>query len=70
MICRSRKEQFVEFADAITAFWKAVPEYCYYADLEDEPKWIEKVLANMERKKKKVIATIKRRDGTSSDQPL
>ena len=47
------EEQFVEFADAITAFWKAVPEYCYYADLEDEPKWIEKVLANMERKKKK-----------------
>ena len=47
------EEQFVEFADAITAFWKAVPEYCYYADLEDEPKWIEKVLANIERKKKK-----------------
>lgn len=47
------EEQFVEFADAITAFWKAVPEYCYYSDLEDEPKWIEKVLANIERKKKK-----------------
>jgi hypothetical protein len=47
------EEQFVEFADAITAFWKAVPEYCYYLDLEDEPKWMEKVIANIERKKKK-----------------
>lgn len=47
------EEQFVEFADAITAFWKAVPEYCHYADLEDEPKWIDKVIANIERKNKK-----------------
>lgn len=47
-IFRSRHEdlkvseaQFVEFADAITAFWKSIPQYCHHSQLGDDPKWLE-----------------------------
>jgi hypothetical protein len=33
--------QFVEFADAITAFWKSIPQYCNHSELGDDPKWLE-----------------------------
>lgn len=47
------EEQFVEFAGAITDFWKAVPEYCHYSQLEKEPKWLEKVVSRIENNLKK-----------------
>ena len=47
------EEQFVEFADAITTFWKAIPEYCYYSELSDEPEWLIKLVKKSEKKLRK-----------------
>lgn len=47
------EEQFVEFADAITAFWKAVPEYCYSSDLTDEPEWLNPLVKRIKNKNEK-----------------
>ena len=44
------EEQFIEFADAITAFWKAVPEYCYSADLTDEPNWLNSLIVKIKKR--------------------
>lgn len=33
--------QFVEFAEAITAFWISIPQYCNHSKLGDDPKWLE-----------------------------
>lgn len=46
------EEQFVEFADAITAFWNAVPENCYYSGLKEEPKWLDQLVKKIEKKQK------------------
>lgn len=32
--------QFTEFADAITAFWDNIPQYCMRSQLRAEPKWL------------------------------
>ena len=44
------EDQFVDFANAITAFWNAVPEDCYYSDLREEPKWLDRVVTRFEKK--------------------
>lgn len=43
------EDQFVDFANAITAFWNAVPENCYYSDLREEPKWLDRVVTRFEK---------------------
>lgn len=47
------EEQFVEFSDAITAFWKAVPEHCYYSNLKEEPQWLSKAVKKIEDRQKR-----------------
>lgn len=46
------EEQFVEFADAITAFWKAIPEYCHYSELKDEPLWLDRKIKSIKKRQK------------------
>lgn len=35
------EEQFIQFADAITEFWKSLPEQCYESQLGKKPRWFD-----------------------------
>lgn len=45
--------QFIEFADAIAAFWKDIPMYCMSLAIREEPKWLEAEYIKHEKKVKK-----------------
>ncbi|MFM0662913.1 hypothetical protein [Paraburkholderia sediminicola] len=42
--------QFVEFADAIAAFWINIPERCLSSQLRETPKWLESEVKNQEKR--------------------
>lgn len=45
--------QFIEFADAITAFWKNIPINCMFSAIRVEPQWFYSEFAKHEKKAKK-----------------
>lgn len=51
------EEQFREFAEAITVFWKSLPEGLSYSGMGKEPKWFgkayEKVKCDKEKRERK-----------------
>ena len=50
------ESQFVEFADAITAFWKSIPQYCHHSQLGDDPTWLEAEYRKYEKRLTKDIS--------------
>lgn len=42
--------QFIEFADAITAFWINIPERSLSSQLREVPKWLESEIKNQEKR--------------------
>ncbi len=44
--------QFIEFADAITAFWNDIPTYCMRSAIREEPEWIKGEYKKHEKKVK------------------
>lgn len=47
------EEQFIEFAEAITAFWESLPEGVSYSGMGKKPEWFEKAYGNLKNEKEK-----------------
>ncbi|NLP65536.1 hypothetical protein [Paraburkholderia sacchari] len=50
--------QFVEFAEAITAFWTNIPQYSYASQLREEPTWLEAEYKKHGKRLQKVNSTV------------
>lgn len=50
------EEQFREFAEAITVFWKSLPEGLSYSGMGKEPKWFGKAYEKVKCDKRKTRA--------------
>lgn len=44
------QEQFIEFAGAITTFWKNIPQYCFYSQLGTKPAWFDSEYKQVKKK--------------------
>lgn len=55
--------QFIEFSDAIIAFWKNIPQYCFESQLGEVPNWLESEFKKYEKRLVKLNHTMRERDG-------
>ncbi|CAE6754657.1 hypothetical protein [Paraburkholderia haematera] len=55
--------QFVEFSDAITAFWLNIPEYSFWSQSREAPTWLGLEIKKQEKRLDKMNSTLPARGG-------